>query len=122
MLTQKKLRHEDALEAVRTGDFPAAVREASPKTAIVLTQSWCPEWKHMKRYLASLETDSALAGEEITVWYLVYDGTDYFDSFRNFKEKVLGNDRIPYVRYYRDGRLAGESNFTGKLDFLRSFG
>jgi len=36
-----------------------------------------------------------------------------------FKENAFGNDQVPYVRYYRDGKLAHESNYIDKGGFLR---
>jgi hypothetical protein len=121
MLIRKEMPHDEAILAVKNGDFSADIRNAAPSTAIILTQSWCSEWKLMNRYLDSLAKDKSLTDKDIAVWQFVYDGTDYFQKFRTFKEEILGNDRVPYVRFYRDGTFVSDSNFLGKLDFLRQF-
>jgi hypothetical protein len=119
MLIRKNIPREEALSAVKNGEFSPEMRNAAPSAAIILTQSWCSEWKFMNRYLDSLAEDESLAGKDIVVWQLVYDGTDYFEEFRTFKEQTLGNSRIPYVRFYRKGTFTGDANFLGKLDFLK---
>jgi len=77
--------------------------------AVILTQSWCPQWHAMKSSVANF------SGADI--WLLEYDLTDYFDTFRRFKEQELGNDQIPYVRYYADGVLVAESNAVSEQTF-----
>jgi hypothetical protein len=119
MIQLVKLPHEEALKAIEEGEFPKETLHQSEYVAIVLTQSWCPEWKLMNRYLTSIHKSGADSQEDATIYYLIYDGTDYFDQFKGFKEKVLGNALIPYVRFYHRGLLTGESNFLGKYDFLK---
>lgn len=91
-----------ALAAIRDGEFGDDIIRSSEKVAVILTQSWCPQWHAMKMFVTDF------SGAEI--YSFEYDRTDYFDEFREFKEKVLGNDLIPYVRYYSDGALIAESN------------
>ena len=110
-----KLERDACLRAMAAGEFGPEVTGASPSVAVVLTQSWCPQWKWMRAYLESLPAEEGYA-----VFWVEYDREDFFAPFMAFKEEVLGNREIPYVRYYRDGKLARESNYIDKAGFLRS--
>lgn len=100
---------DQALEAVRQGEFGNEIINSSGRVAVILTQSWCPQWHAMKSFV--LDFSGA------AIWLLEYDLTDYFDMFRQFKERVLGNDLIPYIRYYADGVLIAESNAVSEQTF-----
>jgi hypothetical protein len=110
----KKLTREDCLELVEKGEFGAKTLGAAERVAIVLTQSWCPQWAWMRSYLAELPPDQ---GRE--VFWVEYDLEDFFEPFMEFKESVFKNDQVPYVRYYRHGLFEAESNFIDKGGFLR---
>ena len=110
----RRLSAEDCLGAARAGEFAPALLGAAPRVALVLTQSWCPQWTWMRRYLEELPEDP-----ERAVYYVEYDLEPFHEAFMAFKEEVLGNAEIPYVRYYRDGRLVRESNFIDRAGFLR---
>lgn len=118
MIRVQPLQREDALSAIEAGEFPAAVRQDAAAVAIILSQSWCPEWKLTERYLDSLNREDKDGEIDASVFYLIYDRADFFERFRIFKEEVLGNDRIPYIRFYRHGLFQEETNFIGKHDFL----
>jgi hypothetical protein len=81
--------------------------------AIILTQSWCPQWKAMKNYLP--ETEKA---GEITVLYVEYDTEAFFTEFMNFKETAYKNREIPYVLYIQQGAFSGASNYVSLQGFL----
>jgi hypothetical protein len=110
----KKLEREQCLAAMADGEFPADLRASSPSVAVILTQSWCPQWKWMRSYLERLPDQPGRS-----VFWIEYDLEDFFEPFMAFKEDRLGNREIPYVRYYRDGRLARQSNFIDEGGFLR---
>jgi hypothetical protein len=110
----RKLGEAECLAAVREGDFAPALRGASASVAIVLTQSWCPQWAWMRSYLEALPPD---AGREL--FWVEYDLEGFFEPFLRFKEGTLGNAEVPYVRYYRGGELCAESNYIDKGGFLR---
>jgi hypothetical protein len=110
----RKLTKEECLGLVREGEFAEGVLKAADTVAVVLTQSWCPQWAWMRSYLAELPPD---AGRE--VFWVEYDREDFFEPIMEFKERVLGNDQVPYVRYYRGGKPAAESNYIDKGGFLR---
>ncbi len=110
----KKLSERDCLEAIQTGDFTTSITGAADSVAVVLTQSWCPQWSWMRSYLGAMPD---LKGAE--VFWVEYDLEAFFEPFLEFKESSYGNDQVPYVRYYRDGKLAAESNYIDSGGFLR---
>jgi hypothetical protein len=88
---------------------------AAQKTALILTQSWCPQWKAMKNYLPDAE--KRIPG--LTIVYTEYDKTPFFDDFMAFKENTYNNREIPYVRYYIDRKCDFWSNFVSLEAFLQ---
>ena len=117
MIRQHGIDEESAREAIADGEFPEAMRTSRGLVAIVLTQDWCPQWTAMKRWLDEQEQTEA-PEEEIDVYELEYNRASFGDEFMRFKEEVLGNRLIPYVRYYRNGELVGESNYLSGERFL----
>jgi hypothetical protein len=109
-----RLTREDCLDLLESREFPPRIRLAAPAVAVVLTQSWCPQWAWMRSYLAQL-----LPEEGSAVFWVEYDLEDFFAPLLEFKESGFGNDQVPYVRYYRGGELVAESNFIDKGGFLR---
>jgi hypothetical protein len=110
----RKLSKDECWEALRLGEFAPSLTGAAPSVAIVLTQSWCPQWAWMRSYLSALPV-----GPEQEVFWVEYDLEEFFESFVRFKETTFGNDQVPYVRYYRNGALEAESNFIDRGGFLR---
>jgi hypothetical protein len=110
----KKLSKEQCLALIKEGDFGLGIAGAAPSVAVVLTQSWCPQWSWMRSYISELPPDE---GRE--VFWVEYDLEDFFESLMEFKERVFGNDQVPYVRYYRGGKPVAESNYIDKGGFLR---
>jgi hypothetical protein len=120
MVRRAELTEKQARFAIDHGEYPDEVTCAASCVAVVMTQDWCPQWTAMDAYLRSLEKNGGDEGEQtIEVYELIYNTVSYFNEFRRFKEKKWSNYQIPYVRYYRDGKLVGESNFVMKDDFLR---
>jgi hypothetical protein len=110
----KKLTTENCLALLKQGELDSSITGAAESVAVVLTQSWCPQWGWMRAYLSSLPPDE---GRE--VFWVEYDLEDFFEPFMKFKETVFGNHQVPYVRYYHRGKLAAESNFIDRGGFLR---
>jgi hypothetical protein len=110
----RKLSAGECLALLREREFGPGLRGAASAVAIVLTQSWCPQWAWMRSYLSQLPPDDGLE-----VFWVEYDREDFFVPFMEFKESAFGNDQVPYVRYYRGGALVAESNFIDKGGFLR---
>ena len=119
MIERRELSREQAAEAMRAGEFGEGVRRASRNVAVVLTQDWCGQWAAMDDYLQDLGARHPEL--ELVVFQLEYNRVDYFREFLRFKEEVLGNRLIPYVRYYRDGLLIGQSNYVAETQFLKNF-
>jgi hypothetical protein len=87
---------------------------SSGRIAVILTQSWCPQWKAMKNYLP--EAEKRLPGLETI--YIEYDLAPFFKEFMAFKETTFDNREIPYVLYYRNGICTGWSNYVSLEGFL----
>lgn len=109
-----RLTEAQCRSALSRGEFEADVLGSAASVAVVLTQSWCPQWVWMRSYLEGLP-DSP----EYRVYYLEYDREPFYEEFLAFKEDTLGNREIPYVRYYRDGHLNAQTNFIAKDGFLK---
>jgi len=97
---------------MESGEFELPV--AVGLVTVILTQSWCPQWKAMKNYLP--EAEKRLPGLEIL--YIEYDQVPWFEEFMTFKENTFNNREIPYVRYYRDRTCSGWSNYLSLEGFL----
>ena len=119
----KLLRFTDdhARSLLANGEFPREVLQASPRVALVLTQSWCPQWTHMSSYLGVLEDRDPEEFKDLTVWEYLYDQSPLYGEFMDYKERVLGNDLIPYIRYYVRGELVKTTNYVGESQFLAVF-
>ena len=113
----RKLTEPECRAAMAAGEFSPELRGAAPRVAIVLTQSWCPQWMWMRNYLPEIS-----GSPDVAVLWVEYDRESFFDDFLPFKEDVLGNREVPYVRYYRDGVFLRSSNYIDKNGFLRILG
>ncbi len=109
----KWITKEQAMAAAENGEFGDDIIRSADRVAVILTQSWCSQWNAMKKFVADF------SGAEI--FCLEYDLTDYFDIFLEFKENTLGNDQVPYIRYYRGGVLVAESNAVSEAVFRGKF-
>ncbi len=130
MIERVTLEQEHVMHALEHHEFPDEIISAAPAVAVVLSQSWCPQWRAMQDWLRGLQRRPDSAEPEavqpastepatgIVVWELEYDGTPYFREFLALKEQVWSNRLIPYVRYYRDGRLLETGNYTSAERFL----
>ncbi|MDR2767734.1 MAG: hypothetical protein LBB82_05340 [Treponema sp.] len=117
----RKLTEAECRAIMEQGEGDADLT-AGPAAAIILTQSWCPQWKAMKAYLA--EVEAAVSG--VKIYYAEYDIEDWKDlereAFMTFKEDHFNNREIPYVRYYRNGVFAAESNYVAAEGFIARLG
>ncbi|MCX7028366.1 MAG: hypothetical protein NT061_12985 [Spirochaetes bacterium] len=110
----RKLTEAECRDAIAGGEFPDTIRDSAPYIAVVLTQSWCPQWTWMRSCLDEISLEPG-----VDIYWLEYDREPFFDAFIDFKENVLGDSLIPYVRYYRQGVLAHTSNYIDRRGFLR---
>ncbi len=105
----------DLQEAIRLGDFSDRILNSHERVALVLTQSWCPQWMMMRHWLHKMD-------EDLHIYWAEYEKMDSYHSFMHFKETVYGNYNVPYVRYYNGGRLVGQSNYCNRESFLDQIG
>ena len=117
----RKLTEAECRAAIETGDFDAAL-VSGPAAAVILTQSWCPQWAAMKAYLPKVE--AALG--DVRIYYVEYDIEIWEklknEAFMSFKENTLNNREIPYVRYYRNGVFSRDSNYIAMDGFISRLG
>jgi glutaredoxin len=122
----RKLTEAECRFALEHGEFEASLT-AGPAAAIILTQSWCPQWKAMKAYLPEVEKQAASAfPPEVAIYYAEYDIEAWKElareEFITFKEDTYNNREIPYVRYYRQGNFFQDSNYIALDGFLSRLG
>jgi len=117
MATTHELTGEQIAFAIENREFGDDVLLSNRCVAVVLSQSWCPQWMMVSRWLDKLPDEA-----DIDIYISVYDRKDYYQEFMHFKETVFDNREVPYIRYYRDGKLFKETNYTSKDFFLKSFG
>ncbi|MCL2520467.1 MAG: hypothetical protein FWE37_05640 [Spirochaetaceae bacterium] len=96
-------------EAMQRGEFNRLITNSQPTVAIVLSQSWCPEWHNMHAYLSKMPSDN--------IYYFLYDESEIFNDFQKFKETTFANSVIPYVRFYKNGNFVGDSNYLSVGEF-----
>jgi hypothetical protein len=107
------LTEDECKNAIKKGEFDPSLLQQS---ALILTQSWCPQWAAMKSYLEKADRP------ELSILYIEYDQVPWFEDFRIFKEQNFDNREIPYVRYYKDGKCTAQSNYVSLEGFLRRLG
>jgi hypothetical protein len=110
MDTLRTLTQDQFDALLRDGEFPEDVRLAAPKVVVVMTQDWCGQWADMAGYLPDFATEAAIFTVE-------YNRRPDFERIMRFKEDVLGNHEVPYVRFYRDGTLVRQSNWLPRASF-----
>ena len=104
-----------AAHIIENREIPNELINSTEKVAVVLTQDWCPQWLFMKRWLKKTEDNG------IKTFYISYNRKTYFSEFMSAKEDTFGNDQVPYVRYYKDGKYLNDSNFISEELFLSNF-
>ncbi|HEX2926675.1 MAG TPA: hypothetical protein VHP38_10555 [Ruminiclostridium sp.] len=116
MINRKIIQKQQALDAIQNGEFESSIISSKDRVVIVLTQDWCPQWQNMKSWIYE-STDA-----DIDIYELEYNKEDYSDEFRSFKEEKLGNEYVPYLRFYKNGVLIEETNFISKDRFVSIIG
>ncbi len=114
MVDLKQISDSQARDCIRNGEFAKEIIAYKPKVVVVLTQSWCPQWAALKGWIGEIRDP------DLAIWLYIYDNGDIFEDFLQFKEHVLGNDVIPYLRYYRAGKFLTASNYVDKDQFLKT--
>jgi hypothetical protein len=115
----RTLTETDCRSAITRGEFDPSIIASAPMVAVVLTQSWCPQWRFMQGYLRDADKKlNETMGKRTDIYVLEYDKESWYEEFLAFKEDTLGNREVPYIRYYREGRLVGETNFISSQGFI----
>lgn len=122
MITLKELEVSDLLEAMGAGEFSEKIRTSAACVVIILSQGWCGEWKILYKRLQKVADRDQSHRPDIDVRWALYDRLSIMDEFREFKEKVWENGKIPYLRYYRDGELIDTSNFVMEKELFAILG
>ena len=113
---QRELSEAQIRSVIKNHEFDESIIGSNKNVAIVMTQSWCWQWRMAKEWIASVSDIS-----ELDIYTVVYDNKGFYEDFLDFKENIFGNYEIPYIRYYIDGKLIGESNYVPKDSFLETF-
>lgn len=111
MVERRIVSKEQVYYAIKNGEFGKEIIEAG-NVLVVMTQDWCPQWTSMKSVVYESDIE-----QDIMVFELVYNGTEYYNDFMKFKENTFKNHEIPYMRFYRNGTMGFECNYTGRQAF-----
>jgi hypothetical protein len=111
-----KLSEAQIRTALSNGEFGDDVIKSTKNVAVIMSQSWCPQWLMLNLWLKTLPKES-----DIHIYTTVYDQELYYEEFMAFKETVFKNWEIPYIRYYIDGKCIKETNYTSRGFFLNVF-
>lgn len=111
----RTISDEALAQAMETGDFPEEVTRAADKVVVIMTQDWCPDWHAMEPFLPEFQDKAAF-------FLLVYNKHPQFKRIMAFKEDVLGNREIPYLRYYHQGQLIVATNQLPRGTFAAMLG
>ena len=114
-MNRKQITRDQAFHAIETGEFGTDVTASNERVAVLLTQDWCSQFAAIREWVYTLDRNFDL-------YELVYNLVPWFSEFRSFKEGRWKNGLIPYVRYYRNGKLFAESNYVSQEEFLRNLG
>jgi len=49
------LTETECRSAISKGEFDPAITASAPQVAVILTQSWCPQWRFMQGYLRDVD-------------------------------------------------------------------
>jgi hypothetical protein len=118
---RSRLTEDQAGKIMASGEIPPEIYGISGRVAVILTQSWCPQWRAMDAYLGRMQEAQSPETADLTVFYLCYDLLPFGEEFTRFKETRFSNDHIPFVLYYTDGKLKETSNYVSESGFLGLF-
>ncbi len=111
-MKQENMTSEQALYAVKNGEFSDEIKASYKKVVAVLTQDWCPQWGKMKSWIYDLSKEL-----DFDLYVFEYNKSDIHNEFMVFKESKWNNDQIPYVRFYKEVNLIEETNYIRKEQF-----
>ncbi|MBU0936710.1 MAG: hypothetical protein KKI09_12970, partial [Spirochaetes bacterium] len=98
--------------AMQHGEFADDIIKSAAHVAVILTQSWCPQWLMMRSWLNGFGKS-----DDVQIFYVEYDRETWFEDFMSFKENHFGNRSVPYIRYYAGGQCTDSTNFISRDGF-----
>jgi hypothetical protein len=110
---KNELPKEEILKAIAQKEFSIDVLNSAKSVIIIMTQDWCPQWTSMKKWIYNFND------ENCKVYEIIYNNKEYSKEFMAFKETIFGNDLIPYVRIYKDGKFYKECNYRSEPMFAQ---
>ena len=112
----KEINEAEIYNVIKNKEFEKSIINSKKNVAVVMSQSWCWQWRMVNEWLPSISDI-----DDLDVYTIVYDNKKYYNDFLSFKENVFGNYEVPYIRYYAGGKLIKETNFISKESFLEIF-
>ena len=119
MEVHKTVDENVIIDLMKAGEFPEQIINSAEYVLVILTQSWCSQWKAMKGWIPVLMEQGDLDRFPFDCYLFIYNTSSIFETFRTYKETVFNNDEIPYIRWYRNGELKSTSNYIGKHGFVK---
>ena len=110
----KNLSEEQVMIAIHNGEFGPDVIQSDKHVAVIMTQNWCSQWAEMKNWIYAHADAPGLA-----LYLLIYDASPHFKEFLEHKEQRWRNALIPYIRFYKNGKLAAETNYVPEDEFIK---
>lgn len=113
-----ELTEDQVLEFVQSEDALTKLAHSDDYVALIMTQDWCPQWHAMEKYLAKVSAQQNDKDQKsTTIYWTSYNKLNAFETIMKYKESQWKNEEVPYVRYYHNGTLVGESNFVSRFIF-----
>ncbi len=120
MVKIEELNEEKTLSLIQGEGGLQELSESAKYVALILTQDWCPQWHAMEKYLAIIAKE--YKDHDIALYWVSYNHLDSFKTIMAYKESEWKNDEVPYVRYYKEKKLIGESNYVSRFSFCENLG
>ena len=112
MSSKKTLTEEKVRNAIANGEFDTDVISSADTVVVVMTQDWCPQWHDVRSWIYGAGTSKPL-----DIYEIVYNKEPYFEEFMRFKETVWNSFYVPYLRFYKKGKLVKETNHISRAEF-----
>ncbi|MCG8569515.1 MAG: thioredoxin family protein [Spirochaetes bacterium] len=109
---------EEIKKAIEHREFDQVLLQSHKQLVLILTQSWCSQWHYMEQWINELLKEDEPDLKNVKIMKYVYDQSPLFSDFLDLKEDQWNNRAIPYLRFYRNGKIITECNYIPKDRFL----
>lgn len=106
MLKFKNIEENEIEKIIETKEVTDNIKNEDKNVITIFTQDWCGDWKNLEKELKANENTDI----DITVFICIYNKIKLYEEFMSFKENIWGNELIPYLRYYKDGKFLKDTN------------